>query len=115
MNATLKTHQILDSPFSGAPAVVLGKCKTKGCKCALRAQEGVGVSLGRDATLEGVAYRVGNYGYFGRCTDHGLFPLRTLKGRYVPEKACDARCMNATGPNCDCSCGGANHGHAHMA
>lgn len=23
---------------------------------------------------------------------------------------CDARCMNATGHNCECSCGGANHG-----
>ena len=24
--------------------------------------------------------------------------------------ACDARCTSATGPNCDCSCGGVNHG-----
>jgi hypothetical protein len=23
---------------------------------------------------------------------------------------CDARCMNATGGNCECSCGGKNHG-----
>lgn len=23
---------------------------------------------------------------------------------------CDARCTNAKGPNCDCSCGGVNHG-----
>jgi hypothetical protein len=23
---------------------------------------------------------------------------------------CDARCTNAKGPNCDCSCGGKNHG-----
>lgn len=23
---------------------------------------------------------------------------------------CDARCTNARGPNCECSCGGANHG-----
>lgn len=23
---------------------------------------------------------------------------------------CDARCMNAKGHNCECSCGGANHG-----
>ena len=25
---------------------------------------------------------------------------------------CDARCLNATGQNCECSCGGANHGAA---
>lgn len=23
---------------------------------------------------------------------------------------CDAKCYNATGPDCDCVCGGANHG-----
>ena len=27
---------------------------------------------------------------------------------------CDARCLNAKGGNCDCSCGGKNHGlHSH--
>jgi hypothetical protein len=30
-------------------------------------------------------------------------------GSRGPRK-CDARCMNATGPDCDCSCAGANHG-----
>jgi len=29
------------------------------------------------------------------------------------EKACGSKCMGATGPNCDCSCGGRNHGGAH--
>ena len=24
--------------------------------------------------------------------------------------ACNAKCQNATGPNCECICGGANHG-----
>ncbi len=33
----------------------------------------------------------------------GLFITRTL----CP---CDARCTSATGPQCDCQCGGANHG-----
>lgn len=26
---------------------------------------------------------------------------------------CDARCINATGPLCECSCGGKNHGGAY--
>ena len=26
------------------------------------------------------------------------------------ESPCDARCTNARGPSCDCSCGGVNHG-----
>ena len=25
---------------------------------------------------------------------------------------CNARCMNATGPSCECQCQGKNHGHA---
>ena len=29
------------------------------------------------------------------------------------EKVCGAKCLGATGPNCDCSCGGRNHGGAH--
>ena len=31
----------------------------------------------------------------------------------VTDTKCDARCMGATGPNCECSCGGKNHGAAH--
>ncbi|MDE2020283.1 MAG: hypothetical protein KGJ13_08115 [Patescibacteria group bacterium] len=41
----------------------------------------------------------------GRFTDG-----RTIKARLVPEQKCDGRCVNAIGPNCSCSCGGANHG-----
>lgn len=26
---------------------------------------------------------------------------------------CDSRCLNAKGGNCECSCGGANHGAGH--
>jgi hypothetical protein len=33
-----------------------------------------------------------------------------ITGRYVADKACDGRCMGATGHNCECSCGGKNHG-----
>lgn len=38
---------------------------------------------------------------------------RTRAGRLLtPEERspCDGRCTNARGPNCDCRCGGANHG-----
>lgn len=27
---------------------------------------------------------------------------------------CDARCTNAIGPSCDCSCGGKNHGGGYL-
>lgn len=35
-----------------------------------------------------------------------------MKGVYNPDHLCDARCTNAKGSNCECSCGGANHGAA---
>lgn len=33
-----------------------------------------------------------------------------LKAVLVVEHKCDARCTHARGGNCECSCGGANHG-----
>jgi hypothetical protein len=38
--------------------------------------------------------------------------LKGVKGTYNADVACDPRCMNAKGPNCECSCGGALHGSA---
>lgn len=35
-----------------------------------------------------------------------------LKAYLRPEHKCDARCTGARGHNCECSCGGANHGIA---
>lgn len=37
-------------------------------------------------------------------------PVKGIKNEQVP---CNAKCTNATGPNCECSCGGMNHGHSH--
>ena len=36
----------------------------------------------------------------------------TIKGR-VSEKPCSEKCLAAVGPNCECACGGANHGAGH--
>jgi hypothetical protein len=51
----------------------------------------------------------------GEGWNHGqLLPVeRIITFKSNPSKhACDARCMNATGRtmNCECSCGGKNHG-----
>ena len=35
---------------------------------------------------------------------------RQVIGTLNPSKACNAKCMCATGPSCECACGGANHG-----
>lgn len=46
-------------------------------------------------------------------TDNGtLAPItRVINFKSNPSlHKCDARCQNAKGGNCECSCGGANHG-----
>jgi hypothetical protein len=37
-----------------------------------------------------------------------------VKGTLKPSHKCDSRCTGATGKNCECSCGGANHGIDNM-
>ena len=43
---------------------------------------------------------------------HAFFPVtRTINYKDRPSlHKCDARCLNAKGHNCECSCGGVNHG-----
>ncbi len=36
-------------------------------------------------------------------------PMKPITG-WTSDHICDARCLGATGPTCECSCGGANHG-----
>lgn len=36
-------------------------------------------------------------------------------GKVRNEIRCDGRCESATGHNCECQCGGKNHGRAHAA
>ncbi len=38
-----------------------------------------------------------------------------VNGKLVEGKKCDARCTGAKGHNCECSCGGKNHGANHAA
>lgn len=49
--------------------------------------------------------------------DNELYQMRALylsfdrvKGRFNAEVKCDARCTGARGHNCECQCGGKNHG-----
>lgn len=95
----------------------LGRCKEKGCKHALFVSDEaliVNVDGFNEVKGDGRAYRVGNNGVFARCPDrHKFFPLKQIKGTYSKDHKCDARCMNAKGHECTCSCGGANHGRGY--
>ncbi|MFI6029471.1 hypothetical protein [Amycolatopsis magusensis] len=49
------------------------------------------------------------------CPTHNtVIDFRGGRFTYNPDKVCDGRCMGATGPACDCSCSGANHGSARI-
>jgi hypothetical protein len=69
----------------------IGRCPRKGCQHTER--KGLGSS-------------------FGRCPQHGSYSLKPLWGALSDGK-CNAACVNAHGPSCDCSCGGVNHGLSH--
>lgn len=51
------------------------------------------------------------YRHAGTCpVCSGAATVKTIRGVLVADKACNARCMGATGPSCECSCAGQNHG-----
>lgn len=43
-------------------------------------------------------------------TCNTLVEVTAIQGTYNETKVCNGKCMGATGPACDCSCGGENHG-----
>lgn len=45
-----------------------------------------------------------------RCACGLLKTALPVVGRYRAETKCDGRCTAATGHDCECSCGGKNHG-----
>lgn len=58
-------------------------------------------------------FYVGNMArWVGRTADGHELPVTRIIGYSTnPSRhACDARCQTARGSNCECSCGGANHG-----
>lgn len=50
------------------------------------------------------------------CRGCGAWKIaRKVLGKVRNDIKCDGRCMSATGHNCECQCGGKNHGAAHAA
>lgn len=98
----------------------LGKCLGKGCTNFMR----IDVPTHEQKVTRGYTYRHTvvlqtpdwePWQLYVHCVEHRR-PLyfRPIKGVVNPEHHCDARCENAHGPNCECSCGGANHGKAYL-
>ncbi len=69
--------------------------------------------LGRPITPGEKLTREGRLFAFGTCANCGLIHPsgRRISYSKTPSRhACNGNCMCATGPNCECSCGGKNHG-----
>lgn len=50
------------------------------------------------------------------CTcDNPDTTVKMIRAFYVQDIACGPRCLNAVGPDCECSCNGTNHGSGHSA
>jgi hypothetical protein len=109
MNGTVENYAGIESatPF-------LGRCGAEGCEFVLFSTNVASADRFRDVKANGSAHRMGDGRMFGRCPDgHFPFRMKAVKGTYSPDHKCDARCLNAKGHDCTCSCGGMNHGRGH--
>lgn len=104
----------------------LGRCPVKGCKSVIH----LDVPMVRETWTE--THHDHAHGHSWPVSKRREYPVRQgfhphqlglacaahrrdlgwlpINGKYVADHVCDARCMNAIGPNCECGCGGKNHG-----
>lgn len=89
-----------------------GRCTQPGCKYR-RVTNTFIMDGGRTVSYDGTnRASLVAAGYW--CADHNRhLDWNQLKGRYSAERECNAVCMGAVGPSCDCQCGGENHGKSH--
>jgi hypothetical protein len=101
----------------------IGKCKT--CKAPVRADVNEERRREEASYLHGVSYPSKTYyntyglGWYNHPAKIITWPcpscgrpakLSRMAITYNEKTKCGARCRNATGPNCECSCRGVNHG-----
>jgi hypothetical protein len=91
---------------------------TKPCKCgcgrtsALATYHCNGINLASDSPVY-----IGTWGGIViKCRGCGIErDAKLIRGRVNPAHECNAKCLASTGFQCECSCGGKNHGGAHAA
>lgn len=108
----------------------VGSCKKCKTGAALDVQETVTTTTGTYRTPQGFemvrttyryAYNQAGYGSYSESlkivsTVAGCghkVALKRVQG-VVTDHVCNAKCMSSTGPVCECSCGGKNHGAGHL-
>lgn len=85
--------------------MMIGRCAFKGCKYTVK------IAL---ADVDYNGHRCPEHTAKGN--PHANWPLNwhSVQGVYNAAHVCDSRCINARGHNCECACGGANHGNAYL-
>lgn len=95
----------------------IAKCKK--CNCATST---LATNVGRaDADMGAMFYdEKGESGVIGnlviRCRScNRARRAVAVQGKFSARHECNARCLASTGPSCECSCGGKNHGASYAA
>ena len=87
----------------------IGKCPVKGCKHTQRIKVYTKLNRSGYASDEESLRAL----YDVKCPEHNKgLRFGELSARIAESVPCDRRCTHARGHNCECSCGGANHGAA---
>lgn len=93
-----------------------GNCSSSAARllhCAWRPRPELELLIGRPILQAEKIRRSGNLYQFGTCELCGaVHPVeRAIEYSANPSNhACNGQCMSARGPNCECHCGGKNHG-----
>jgi hypothetical protein len=93
-----------------------GKCRT--CKkTTVRDFDTVGGNRIPVVTVNGKQEDIFNAASMGlmKCSCGGyITSWKGLKAKFSAKHECSAKCLASTGPNCECSCRGKNHGAGHL-
>ena len=91
-----------------------GACVRNAVQCLATYQDRNGNTHRDDVAVADGAVLVGSIkgGFLLPCECGARINVARVAGK-VSHHVCNAKCMSSTGPACECSCGGKNHGSAH--
>jgi hypothetical protein len=104
------THRKGPLACGGRFSVLLTYCWEPG-----RIRDGKAVEQNFWRAEDGREFEVGNGVIVYTCSCGRKRYAEPVRGRFNPGKLCNDKCQAATGHDCECSCGGKNHGAAHAA
>ena len=70
-----------------------------------------GATVRHFAECHGQVVELGEFGICPTCNNYHRTIRRIKYSNHPSKHGCNSLCMGARGPNCECACGGRNHGH----